>query len=586
MDVSVLIAARNEEWLGRTVAGLLENMRGDTEVIVVADGGWPPEALDDHPRVTLLCRHESIGQRAAVNQAARLARGRFLMKLDAHCVVDEGFDVKLVEPYDSGELAPDATTVPRMFNLHVFDWVCACGQVTYQGPAPEQCEKCGTTGTPERVVRWKPRLNRRSDFARFDHTLHFRYWGSCERRPESRGEIADLMSFIGACWFMPRDRFAALGGCDEGHGSWGQFGAEIACKSWLSGGRLVVNKRTWFSHLFRTQEGFGFPYPLPGSQVDKARAYSRQLWTENAWPGQRRPLAWLVEKFAPVPGWHEPADEESKEKNPEARRGMREAREATLRAVQERGPSFGKPAPRVKPPSVGVVYYTDNRPKIEILVACRRQLLAATNGHKIVSVSINGHAPLADWPMIALPYERGHLTMFKQILAGLEALDTDVVFFAEHDVLYHPSHFEFKPPRVDCYYYNRNAWKVDWATGRTLFYLCDQTSQLCASRALLLEHYRKRVARVEAEGFTRRMGFEPGTRKVRHGGVDDVDAVTWMSAQPNIDVRHDKNLTGTRWRRDQFRNQKFCQGWQESEVVPGWGRTAGGLAALLRERGM
>jgi hypothetical protein len=185
-----------------------------------------------------------------------------------------------------------------------------------------------------------------------------------------------------------------------------------------------------------------------------------------------------------------------------------------------------------------------------------------------------------------LDLERGYETMFRQILAGLEALDTDLVFFAEHDVLYHPSHFEFRPPRMDAYCYNRNCWKVDWVTGRAVHYLCDQTSQLCASRLLLLEHYRERVTRVETEGFTRRMGFEPGTRKVHHGGVDDVDVVTWMSAQPNIDVRHNKNLTSSRWRRDQFRNQKYCQGWQEADSVPGWGSTARGLVALLKERGL
>ena len=50
--------------------------------------------------------------------------------------------------------------------------------------------------------------------------------------------------------------------------------------------------------------------------------------------------------------------------------------------------------------------------------------------------------------------------MFKQILAGLEALDTDIVFFCEHDVLYYPSHFDFRPLKKDVIYYNTNVWKV------------------------------------------------------------------------------------------------------------------------------
>jgi len=44
-----------------------------------------------------------------------------------------------------------------------------------------------------------------------------------------------------------------LEGLDERHGFWGQFGTEISCKSWLSGGRQVVNKKTWFA-IFQGRE--------------------------------------------------------------------------------------------------------------------------------------------------------------------------------------------------------------------------------------------------------------------------------------------------------------------------------------------
>ncbi len=40
-------------------------------------------------------------------------------------------------------------------------------------------------------------------------------------------------------------------------------------------------------------------------------AISRDLWLNNKWPLQTRPLAWLIEKFAPTPGWHEPIGEKS-----------------------------------------------------------------------------------------------------------------------------------------------------------------------------------------------------------------------------------------------------------------------------------
>jgi hypothetical protein len=43
-----------------------------------------------------------------------------------------------------------------------------------------------------------------------------------------------------------------------------------------------------------------------------------------------------------------------------------------------------------------------------------------------------------------------------------------------------------------------------------------------------------------------------------------------MSPLPNLDIRHGKNLTRTRWRKDQFRNQKYTEGWQEADSVDGW----------------
>jgi len=98
-------------------------------------------------------------------------------------------------------------------------------------------------------------------------------------------------------------RFYDLEGMDEKHGSWGQFGTEIACKSWLSGGKMVVNKKTWYSHLFRTQNGFGFPYVLSGNAQERAREYSRWLWLGDNWNLAKLPLKWLIKKFAPVPGW-------------------------------------------------------------------------------------------------------------------------------------------------------------------------------------------------------------------------------------------------------------------------------------------
>lgn len=297
-ELSVLIPARNEKFLQRTIDDVLSHTESDTEVIAVLDGYWPDPPLPDNPRVTLIHFTNPVGQRAATNYAAALSRAKFIMKLDAHCSVDQGFDRKLMENCDY-----DWTVIPRMYHFHVFDWVCACGRHYYQADHPGSCHTCGSSAFAEEII-WKPRENKYHDFYCFDHEMHFQYWYKYHRRKEAQGDIVDLLSNIGACFFMHRDRFWDLGGMDEAHGFWGQFGTELACKAWLSGGRLIANKTTWFAHFFRVGN-LHFPYHITGEAQENARIYSRSIWMENKWEKQVRPLSWLVDKFAPVKYWHE-----------------------------------------------------------------------------------------------------------------------------------------------------------------------------------------------------------------------------------------------------------------------------------------
>lgn len=554
-DLSILIAVRNEQFLAKTIEDVLQHAKADTEVIAVLDGAWSNPPVAQHPRVTLLYLPEAVGQRAAVNIAAKMSRAAHIMKVDAHCSFSDGFDLELMSTCDA-----TTTVVPRMYNLHAFDWVCqSCQQHTYQGPPPMVCAACQGTSFTQALV-WQPRWSRRTDFMRFDSTMHFQYWGTYGSRPEAAPDVADQLCAIGACWMMRRARFWDLGGLDEAHGGWGQMGVEIACKSWLSGGRQVVNKRAWFAHMFRTQPGFRFPYPLHDQDVQRAREHSRKLWIGSEWPGAVRPLAWLLEHFAPVPDW-----------TPEIIASLPTTATKQESVVVMLSESAAPPAP-----TVGLVYYSDCLADQAILTAAQRQLRACANGHQIISVTL---APIEFGHNIVLPLERSYLTMFRQILAGLEALDTDLAFLVEHDVIYHASHFAFRPPSRDKYFYNLHVWKVDALTGRAVHYETKQTSGLCADRLLLVQHYRERIRRVETEGFSRRMGFEPGSHG-RAERVDDVPSDSWWSESPNIDIRHKHNLTQSRWSQDQFRDRRNCRGWTESDSIPGWGAARSVLQSL------
>ena len=300
--LDVILPVRNEEFLNLTIKSILDNSRDDTGIIVVLDGYWPNPPLIDHPKVTILHFTEPVGQRRATNLGARVSGAQYIMKLDGHCIVDEGFDVKLMADCDR-----DWIVTPRLYNLHAFDRVCSkCGHSEYQGPTWPECPKCKEKGTMVRDMKWAIRPRHRNDFYRFDKNLQFKYWPKLADRESSKGDIADTMSMLGACLFCHRKRFMEIGMMDEKHGSWGQFGTEIACKSWLSGGRLVVNKKTYFSHMFRTQGGdFGFPYKISGNAIDRARKYSQDLWMNNKWKKAVHKFQYILDKFAPIPDWHE-----------------------------------------------------------------------------------------------------------------------------------------------------------------------------------------------------------------------------------------------------------------------------------------
>ena len=309
--LSVIIPGRNEQFMRHTVEDVLAHSSDDTEVIAVADGYWPNPTLQDHPRLKIIHFSEAVGQRAATNAGARLSQAKYIMKLDAHCATDDGFDAKMMS-----KMRPDWTMVPMMHRLHAFSWHCnECGAREYQGTKPTTCpnEDCDSTDFTMIMV-WQPRFSKGPSVSwLFDPDLHFQYFYKHRKRPEVRkqakaNKVIDTMTCIGACFLMERERFWELGGMSEGHGSWGQYGVELACKAWLSGGKMVTCVDTYFAHMFRTGN-FGkngqstWPYPIRQKDIDAARKYSRDLWWNNRWDKQKRPLSWLVERFWPVPGW-------------------------------------------------------------------------------------------------------------------------------------------------------------------------------------------------------------------------------------------------------------------------------------------
>jgi len=535
-DLSILIPARSEMFLAKTVEDILEHRRGKTEVIVGLDGAWADPGITDHPDVKIVYVSESIGQRAMTNRLARLSKARYLAKTDAHCSFDEGFDVKLMEAMKGHD---NWTIVPTMRNLHAFDWKCMdCGKKYYQGPTPgtrngiDKCEDCGKLNFKRKIL-WYAKPSPQSKSYCFDSEPHFQYFKEWNKRPEGQGDITPTMSLQGSFFMLTREKYWELSICDESFGSWGSQGIEVAVKTWLSGGEVMVLQTTWYAHMFRTQGGdFSFPYQQQQSKVEEAKSKARTLFFENAWPLQKYPLSWLIEKFWPVQGW------------------TKEQLEA-LKLV---------PLQETISPTKGMIYFTDNQLKLRIARPVQKRIreISRAKGMAIVSASLK---PMDNMGTnIHIKEKRGYLTMFKQILSALEASTASIIFFCEHDVLYPPEHFNFTPPDRTKFYYDQNWWKVR-PDGLAIHWDADQVSGLCAYRDILIEHYKERVASYNEATFKR--SFEPMSRR---------GSVAWKASVPYIDIRHDNNLTGDKWSLKDFRDKSTATNLETTRVknIPGW----------------
>lgn len=553
IDLSILIPARNEEFLQNTVDDILEHIEANTEIIVILDGYLPEKSLKPHDLVTVIYNLVSVGQRAGTNQAARIARGKYVMKADAHLAFDQGFDRKMLEAYK--KLDDNVTLIPGMRNLHVFDWVCENGHRRYQGRSGN-CEECGKE-TKKDIV-WIPKKSPFTFTFRFDKTMHFQYWGELAKREENkRGalcndgthdpQLRETLSIQGSCFMLTREKYIELDICSEEFNSWGQQGVEVACKTWLSGGRVIANINTWYAHMFRTKGGdFGFPYPNPQNKVNQNREYSRELFAKDKWSLATRKFQWLLDKFNP-PDW-------------------------TI--------------------TKGMIFYTDNQLPEKIAEPVKKNLLDISKDKNINIVSSSLKKMDFGIKNVRFPsLKRGYYAMYKQILGALENIPDDWIFFTEHDVLYHPSHFDIEPKDKDTFYYNQNVWFLR-QDGHAMHFDVNQLSGLCVWKETALTHYRERfklieekyneLDEIEFNRFIRHMGHEPFTHN-RIEWKNKFSVETWKSQFPNIDIRFGINSTGMRWSKKQYRNQNLLINWQETEThIPGWANTTSELAKHLQ----
>jgi len=274
MTVSIIIPSRNERFLVQTVQDLLKN-GSDIEVIVVLDGYWE-QGLPDDKRIRIIHRGKPHGMRDGINSAAAIAKGEWLMKVDAHCAFDQGYDEKLAADCDDNWIV-----IPRRYSLDAEKW--------------------------ERMP--KSPIDAMHYFYPFLHPddlgLHGRPW--MERSRERRDILIDEdVTFQGSCWFMHRDHFhKRLNGMSEvGYETFMGEPQEIGFKTQLGAweGNVMRNKKTWYAHLHKGKT-YGRMYSFSGSERTRGNAFSFDFWWNNRWTERVHDIEWLIDRFMPMPGW-------------------------------------------------------------------------------------------------------------------------------------------------------------------------------------------------------------------------------------------------------------------------------------------
>lgn len=270
--VSVIIPSYRDPHLARTIESVLAAAKEPIEIIVYLDHFVPSELKRDN-RVLYLMSLENVGMRRAINESVKISSGEYIMKLDSHCGIIDGFDVIL-----KSQTEKDWVSIPAKYNLNVDTWERDKGPVTYLYLEYPSLKK-------EKIFRMKP----------FNKKI----------KKRNNPMIDDIIAFQGACWFMYREFFDKIGGLNEElFGSFGAEAHEISMKTWLTtdNGRVVINKNAWYAHYRPEKIWKNKPDNLKTVMVQSMKKVF-QLDMLNQWPNQKRPFKWVIDKFGPFPKW-------------------------------------------------------------------------------------------------------------------------------------------------------------------------------------------------------------------------------------------------------------------------------------------
>lgn len=272
--VSVILTTAGEIFLQKTIDNIIEQSTGEIEIIVFQDGYIHNPPLNPHPCVKVIGSAGRVGIHNAINESVDVSDGEYLMKLDAHCALDEGFDEKLKADCED-------------------NWICIPTRYPLNADIWERDSKSSN------YVYISIPLEKPKDGPQF-WEWGFNAVNAKSTREDAKELLSETMAFQGSCWFMKRDYFEFLDGLRIPEIHWFE-GVNLSCKSWLSGGKVITNKKTWYAHLHKGKR-FSRGYYISRYERDIDKKITIDFWMNNKWHKQIHNFKWLIEKFNP-PEW-------------------------------------------------------------------------------------------------------------------------------------------------------------------------------------------------------------------------------------------------------------------------------------------
>jgi len=240
---SVVIPSYKDPYLQNTILDILQSHGcADLEIIVVLDG-YKPKSILEREEVKYVFLGANRGMRGAINTGVSMSTGEFVLVCDEHCMFGPDFIRILAEHCPEKGL----TTALR-FALDPVQWKVMEG-------APIGYEKMKIHEGRFVGVRWSSRDRARKSV-----------------------RVDENMAMQGSCYFMRREWWDSIGILqEEGYGPFAQEAPEVLFKTWQAGGKLLLNKNTWYAHKHRS---FGRTHHAGQAITGPGNAYALATWKD------------------------------------------------------------------------------------------------------------------------------------------------------------------------------------------------------------------------------------------------------------------------------------------------------------------